>query len=54
MGKHPFSKDELKKVIGEPQFRKGAKLEVSLDRIDKIAKTANDNSLGDSYENNCQ
>lgn len=25
---HPFSKDELKKVIGEPQFRKGAKLEV--------------------------
>ena len=43
---HPFSKAELKKVIGEPQFRKGAKLEVSLDRIDrinKIAKTANDN-----------
>ena len=26
--KHPFSKDELKKVIGEPQFRDGAKLEV--------------------------
>lgn len=25
---HPFSKGELKKVIGEPQFRKGAKLEV--------------------------
>ena len=25
---HPFSKDELKKVIGEPQFRDGAKLEV--------------------------
>ena len=25
---HPFSNDELKKVIGEPQFRKGAKLEV--------------------------
>ena len=24
--KHPFSKDELKKVIGEPQFREGAKL----------------------------
>ena len=45
---HPFSKDELKKVIGEPQFRKGAKLEVSLDRIDrinKIAKTANDNPV---------
>jgi hypothetical protein len=25
---HPFSKDELKKVIGEPQFRKGAKLTI--------------------------
>ena len=25
---HPFSKDELKKVIGEPQFRDGAKLVV--------------------------
>ena len=47
-GKHPFSKDELKKVIGEPQFRKGAKLEVSLDRIDKInkiGKPANDNPV---------
>ena len=45
---HPFSKGELKKVIGEPHFRKGAKLEVSLDRIDKInkiAKTANDNPV---------
>jgi hypothetical protein len=31
----------LKKVIGEPQFRKGAKLEVSLDRIDKINKIEN-------------
>ena len=47
-GKHPFSKDELKMVIGEPQFHKGAKLEVSLDRIDKInkiEKTANDNPV---------
>ena len=45
---HPFSKAELKKVIGEPQFRDGAKLEVSLDRIDKINKienTANDNPV---------
>ena len=25
---HPLSKDELKKAIGEPQFREGAKLEV--------------------------
>jgi predicted phosphodiesterase len=31
-GKHPFSKDELKKVIGEPQFREGAKLEVELEK----------------------
>lgn len=27
-GKHPFSKDELKKVIGEPQFSKSGKLRV--------------------------
>ena len=25
---HPFSKDELKKVIGEPQFKRGAALEI--------------------------
>ena len=46
--KHPFSRDELKKVIGEPQFREGAKLEVSLDRIgkiNKIEKAANDNPV---------
>ena len=51
---HPFSKDELKKVIGEPQFRKGAKLEVSLDRIDKINKienTVNDNPVNPVQEN---
>ena len=45
---HPFSKGELKKVIGEPQFREGAKPEVSLDRINrinKIGKTANDNPV---------
>ena len=28
---HPFSLEEQKKAIGEPQFRKGAKLEVFLD-----------------------
>ena len=35
----------MKKVIGEPQFREGAKLEVSLDRIDKsnkVGKAATD------------
>jgi len=40
-GKHPFSRDELKKVVGEPQFGKKAKLEVSLDRINKIDKIEN-------------
>ena len=29
---HPFSRDELKKVVGEPQFREGAKLEVELEK----------------------
>ena len=43
--KHPFSKEELKKAIGEPQFREGAKLEISLDRIDKIGNTATDNPV---------
>ena len=38
---HPFLLDELKKVIGEPQFRAGAKLEVFLDRIDKVKKIDN-------------
>jgi len=43
---HPFSREELKKVIGEPQFRKGAKLEVSLDsNCNKIEKTADNNPL---------
>ncbi len=28
-GKHPFSKEELKKVIGEPQFSKSGKLRVA-------------------------
>ena len=36
---HPFARDELKKVIGEPQFRKGAKLEVGWAM--KGAKTTN-------------
>jgi len=35
---HPFSLEEQKKKIGAPQFRAGAKLEVFLDRIDKINK----------------
>ena len=38
---HPFSREELKKAIGEPQFGKKAKLEVSLDRINKIDKIEN-------------
>ena len=42
---HPLSFGELAKRIGEPQFREGAKLEVSLDRIDKsnkVGKAATD------------
>ena len=31
---HPFSKDELKKVIGEPQFRKSVKLKVGSVRLE--------------------
>ena len=38
---HPFSRDELKMVVGEPEFGKKAKLEVSLDRINKIDKIKN-------------
>ena len=42
---HPFSLEEQKKKIGEPQFRKGAKLEVFLDRIDKIGNATNHNPV---------
>ena len=38
---HPFSKGELKKVIGEPQFRAGAKLEV--ENVANIASVAKSN-----------
>ena len=38
---HPFSREELLKVIGEPEFGKKAKLEVCLDRIDKIDRIEN-------------
>ena len=30
-GKHPFSREELKKAIGEPEFGKKAKLEVKME-----------------------
>ena len=36
---HPFSKEELKKVIGEPQFRKGAKLIVECCQCENVAKS---------------
>ncbi len=44
---HPFAKEELKKVIGEPQFREGAKLEVvKCCQRENVAKSnvANDQS----------
>lgn len=37
-GKHPFSKGELKKVIGEPQFPKGAKLTIELSRAESQSR----------------
>ena len=40
---HPFSKDELKKVIGEPQFREGAKLLVECCQCENVA-SSNTNS----------
>ena len=36
---HPFSKDELKKVIGEPQFREGAKLLVECCQCENVVKS---------------
>ena len=37
-GKHPFSKDELKKVIGEPQFSKSGKLRVESVKLASAAE----------------
>ena len=36
---HPFSRGELKKVIGEPQFRDGAKLIVKCCQCENVAKS---------------
>ena len=36
---HPFSYDELKKVIGKPQFPKGAKLSVECRQCENVAKS---------------
>ena len=47
---HPFSLEEQKKKIGEPQFREDAKLKVFLDRITKIANTTNHNPLSPVQE----
>ena len=43
---HPFTRNELKKVIGEPQFGKKAKLEVKLEK--KVGVGERNNSAGKS------
>lgn len=43
---HPFSKGELKKVIGEPQFRKGAKLLVECCQCGNVASPNANFQLG--------
>ena len=40
---HPLTRVALKKKIGEPQFREGAKLTVFFDRIEKSGKSAGSN-----------
>lgn len=40
---HPFSKSELKKVIGEPQFRKGAKLTVEISNAETQRRREGEN-----------
>ena len=40
---HPFSKAELKKVIGEPQFRKGAKLTVEISNAETQRRREGEN-----------
>ena len=39
---HPFSKDELKKVIGEPQFPRGAKFSLEKCLVEKPGKSQSD------------
>ena len=43
---HPFSKEELKKVIGEPQFRKGAKLVVNAGMVSVSAENGTSADAG--------
>ena len=40
---HPFSKDELKKVIGEPQFRTGVKLTVEISNAETQRRREGEN-----------
>ena len=40
---HPFSKDELKKVIGEPQFRTGVKLTVEISNAEMQRRREGEN-----------
>ena len=42
---HPFAKGELKKVIGEPQFREGAKLLVECCQCENVASSNTNSQL---------
>ena len=42
-GKHPFAKEELKKVIGEPLFREGAKLTVEISNAETQRRREGEN-----------
>ena len=42
---HPFSKEELKKVIGEPQFKEGSKLLVECCQCENVAKSNTNSQL---------
>lgn len=52
---HPFSKSELKKVIGEPQFRTGAKLtvEISNEETQSRREGENENSAASATPHLC-
>ena len=51
---HPFSRDELKKVVGEPQFPRGAKFSLEKCLVEKPGKSQSDEAAligaGDEYD----
>ena len=43
MAKHPFSREELRKIIGRPQFAEGAKLTIELSRAETQSRREGEN-----------